>query len=61
MNDLREGENSLTDVWYRIHERLVENEGVKLGKDEDLRSYVERRYPPPARIDFRMRTKPSKI
>jgi tetratricopeptide (TPR) repeat protein len=61
VNDLREGENSLTDVWYRIHEKIAEMQGVDVGPDEDLRSYVEKHYPPPARIDFRMRTKPSKI
>ena len=61
VNDLREGENSLTDVWYRIHEKLVEEEGADISTHEDLRSYVEKHYPPPAHIDFRMRTKPSTI
>jgi hypothetical protein len=55
VTDLREGENSLTDVWYQIHEkRLAENGATPEG---DLRAYVQEHFPPPSRIDFRMRTK----
>lgn len=54
VTDLREGENSLTDLWYRIHERRVVDRGEPF--DGDLSTYVRRNYPPPAHIDFRMRT-----
>ena len=55
VTDLREGENSLTDVWYQIHEKKVIESGAI--PDGDLRSYVQDKFPPPAEIDFRMRTK----
>jgi tetratricopeptide (TPR) repeat protein len=55
VTDLREGENSLTDIWYQIHEKkLVASGEAPVG---DLRSYVQDNFPPPAQIDFRMRTK----
>jgi tetratricopeptide (TPR) repeat protein len=54
MTDLREGENSLTDLWYRIHERRVVDRGEVF--NGDLSEYVRRNFPPPAHIDFRMRT-----
>ena len=59
VNDLREGENSLTDLWYRIHERIIAGRGEKLPPQKNIRSYVEERFPPPAHIDFRMKTKPA--
>lgn len=53
VGDLREGENSLTDIWYRIHEkRLIASGDAPKG---DLRTFVEERFPPPPGIDFRMR------
>ncbi|MBT3272548.1 MAG: DUF5107 domain-containing protein [Spirochaetales bacterium] len=61
VDDLREGENSLTDIWYRIHEKMAIKDGIKITDKDELRAYVEERFPPPAAIDFRMRTKPSKI
>lgn len=60
VTDLREGENSLTDVWYRIHERRLLNAGhLPDGSalPPDVRNYVIDHFPPPAKIDFRMRTK----
>lgn len=55
VTDLREGENSLTDVWFQIHEKkILASEDVPEG---DLREYVMENFPPPAQIDFRMRTK----
>ena len=58
VDDLREGENSLTDIWYRIHERIIARDGVHLPPDVLAWEYVERHFPPPAHIDFRMKTKP---
>jgi tetratricopeptide (TPR) repeat protein len=53
ITDLREGERSLTDLWFRLHLlRIAEREGVM--PDEALRERVEREYPPPAHLDFRM-------
>ena len=55
VDDLREGEVSLSDLWYGLHEqRLSAEEGVEI--DDELRDRVRREFPPPAHIDFRMHT-----
>jgi len=55
LEDLREGEVSLSNLWYGLHEqRLSAAEGVPV--DDALRERVRREFPPPARIDFRMST-----
>ena len=49
----REGEVSLTDLWFGLHEkRLAAKEHVPI--DEALRKRVRREFPPPSHIDFRM-------
>ncbi len=51
--DMREGEVSLTDLWYSLWEqRLCAREGLTL--DDELKARVRREYPPPADLDFRM-------
>lgn len=51
--DMREGEVSLSNMWYAMHEqRIAAAEGVPV--DEALRERVRREFPPPAHIDFRM-------
>ncbi len=55
--DMREGEQSLCDLWFGLHERrlsLKEN----LPVDDALRARVRREFPPPARIDYRMGPEP---
>jgi len=53
--DLREGERSLTDLWFGFHEqRLSAAQGVPV--DEALRDYVRREFPPPDVLDFRTAT-----
>ncbi len=55
VDDLREGERSLTDLWFGFHEQRVSAErGAPV--DDALREYVRRQFPPPANIDFRMAT-----
>jgi len=50
---VREGEVTLTDLWFTYHERrLAAQEGV--ASNDGLRERVRAMYPPPARIDFRM-------
>jgi len=50
---VREGEVTLTDLWFTYHERrLAAEEGV--ATNDGLRERVRVMYPPPARIDFRM-------
>ncbi|MCX5758261.1 MAG: DUF5107 domain-containing protein, partial [Candidatus Hydrogenedentes bacterium] len=50
---VREGEVSLTDLWFQYHEkRLAMQEGKPI--DDELRRRVKRECPPPSRIDFRM-------
>jgi hypothetical protein len=51
--DIREGEVSLTDLWFRLHERRVA-EAEKIPIDDALRKRVQCDFPPPPRIDFRM-------
>ena len=53
--DMREGEVSLTDLWFGLHEQrlsMVERRPV----DEDLKARVRREFPSPPEIDFRMST-----
>jgi tetratricopeptide (TPR) repeat protein len=53
IDDLREGERSLSHLWFAYQEqRLSVEEGVPV--DEALRERVRREYPVPAEIDFRM-------
>jgi hypothetical protein len=50
---IREGEVTLTDIWFGMHERRVA-EKEKVPIDEALRKRVRREFPPPQRIDFRL-------
>lgn len=50
---IREGEVTLTDLWFEYHERrIVAEEGVSM--DEALRKRVRAEFPPPKHIDFRI-------
>jgi len=50
---IREGEVSLSDLWFEMHtRRLAQEEGVPA--DDALRARVEHDFPPPAVIDYRM-------
>lgn len=49
---IREGEASLSDIWFELQERkLAAKEGLPI--DEALRKRVRKEYPPPKHIDFR--------
>ncbi len=51
--DLREGERSLSQLWFEFHERrLSAEEGRQI--DDMLRARVRREFPVPQAIDFRM-------
>lgn len=51
--DIREGERSLSDIWFELQEkRLAAREGVPI--DEELRQRVRKDYPPPPHLEFRM-------
>jgi hypothetical protein len=51
--DLREGERSLSHLWFEYHERrLSVHEGIPV--DDSLRARVRREFPVPPEIDFRM-------
>jgi hypothetical protein len=53
IDDLREGERSLSHLWFDYHERrLSVEEHVPI--DDGLRARVRREYPVPSAIDFRM-------
>ncbi len=50
---IREGEVTLTDLWFAYHERRMAAEmGVEV--DDEVRSRVRTECPPPRSIDFRM-------
>jgi hypothetical protein len=52
LDDLREGECSLTDLWFGLHERrLAARECVAI--DDALRQRVRQTCPPPAHLEFR--------
>ncbi len=54
VNDLREGELSLSELWFGYHERqLSAAEGCPL--DDALRARVRREFPVPEHLDFRMK------
>ena len=51
--DIREGEISLSDLWFGYQEQRV-SQAEQLPIDAALRARVHREFPPPADIDFRM-------
>jgi tetratricopeptide (TPR) repeat protein len=53
VSDLREGERSLSQLWFEYHERrLAAKEGIAV--DDSLRARVRAEHPVPPEIDFRM-------
>lgn len=52
MADLREGEDSLSELWQCYAEKCALADGV--AKDEQFASYVAQHYPLPPHLDFRM-------
>jgi len=55
VDDLREGELSLSELWFRYHElKLSAAEGRPI--DDTLRARVHSAFPVPEHLDFRMKT-----
>ncbi|MBM3237964.1 DUF5107 domain-containing protein [Candidatus Poribacteria bacterium] len=53
--DIREGEVTLSDLWFEMHEkRIAAAENIAI--DAELRQRVRRDYPPPSWLDFRQAT-----
>lgn len=53
VDDMREGERSLSNLWFELHEqRLSAAEDIPV--DDTLRERVRREYPVPPELDFRM-------
>jgi hypothetical protein len=53
--DVREGEVSLSNLWFELHERRVSAaDGVPI--DDALRERVRKEFPPPSWLDFRQAT-----
>jgi len=50
--DIREGEVSLSDLWFEMHEKRISAE-ENVPVDDKLRQRVRRDYPPPQWLDFR--------
>ena len=53
IDDLREGERSLSHLWYNYHEQRLSKE-LGTPVDDVLRAAVRQEYPVPEDIDFRM-------
>ena len=53
---IREGETSLTDLWFEYHARMMaKSRGIQyLENEKELLGEAEESYPPPHKIDFRM-------
>jgi hypothetical protein len=50
--DMREGEVSLSDLWFELHERRISaKENIPI--DDELRKRVRKDFPPPSWLDFR--------
>lgn len=53
MPDVRDGEVSLSELWFALHEKRISTaENIPI--DDELRRRVRRDFPPPAHLDFRM-------
>ncbi|MDD4744071.1 MAG: DUF5107 domain-containing protein [Eubacteriales bacterium] len=52
LNDIREGEIKLTDLWFRM---CAQKHYPNQTRDESLMDIVRAAYPPPVHLDFRMR------
>jgi tetratricopeptide (TPR) repeat protein len=53
--DVREGEVTLSNLWFEMHEkRIAAAENIPV--DDKLRQRVRRNYPPPSWLDFRQTT-----
>lgn len=57
VDDLREGERSLSNLWFQYHERRLSVE-ESIPVDDALRARVRREFPVPAQLDFRMSADP---
>jgi hypothetical protein len=53
IEDLREGERSLSDLWFTYHEQRISIQ-EKVSIDDALRDRVRREFPVPGEFDFRM-------
>ncbi len=50
--DVREGEVSLSDLWFGMHEKRISKE-ENIPIDENLKKRVRKEFPPPKWLDFR--------
>lgn len=54
MYDNKEGEVSISDLWFKLHKKIVEKE-TGITDDEELTKLVDEKYPLPKHLDFRMK------
>jgi len=55
VSDVREGEVTLSNLWFEMHEKRIAT-AENLPIDDKLRQRVRRDYPPPSWLDFRQAT-----
>lgn len=53
MPDIKEGEISVSDIWFKLYDRVVKEEYPQK-TEEELKKLREEKYPLPADLDFRM-------
>ncbi len=56
MNDIKEGEVSVSQIWFKLYRRLyAEEKGTEFNPDDtSLIAEADRKYPLPKKLDFRM-------
>ncbi len=52
VEDLREGETALSDIWYQLHEQRL-SQASSVPVDDALRARVKKEFPLPPHLDFR--------
>lgn len=50
--DIREGEVSLSDLWFELHEKRI-SKAENIPIDDELKKRVRKDFPPPSWLDFR--------
>lgn len=53
MPDIKEGEISVSDIWFKLHTRIIKKE-LPNANDEEIKTILNEKYPLPDEYDFRM-------
>ena len=53
MPDIKEGEISVSDIWFKLHTRIIQKDNPH-ASDDEIRALLNDKYPLPDEYDFRM-------